>query len=88
MSRYHQRLGRPWQYIRRRALELSGFRCQRCQRPGRLEVHHRTALRAGGAAYDLENLEVLCRECHLRASGFIPVVGAEAWWRRLERAIR
>lgn len=33
---------------------------------GRLEVHHKKPVAQGGAWYDLENLEVLCRGCHIK----------------------
>jgi hypothetical protein len=38
--------------------------CQRCGGNRSLDVHHRVALKDGGAPYDPTNLEVLCRSCH------------------------
>ena len=88
MSRFHARLNRPrWLEARAEALDRAGYQCERCQRPGRLEVHHREALQDGGAPYAQSNLEVLCRDCHIRASGFLPVRGRPEWQRRLKRAI-
>ena len=66
MSRHHRALsGAHWERTRQRALERAGRRCERCGRPGRLEVHHKTALEDGGAPYAPDNLRVLCRDCHL-----------------------
>lgn len=39
---------RTWARIRRAALERAGFRCEACKLPGRLEVHHRIPVAAGG----------------------------------------
>ena len=67
VSQYHRhRLqARPWERTRRAAFERDGWRCVECGRPGRLEAHHITALHNGGAPYDLDNLETLCRPCHI-----------------------
>lgn len=45
-------------------MERAGWRCSRCKGTGRLEVHHKVALAAGGDRFALSNLEVLCRRCH------------------------
>ena len=83
MSRHHRALdGRRWPAARRAALDRDGWRCTACGRAGRLEVHHRTPLDAGGDPYALDNLETLCRRCHL-ASHARPVTPAAAAWRQL-----
>ena len=67
MSRQHVRLDRRrWALVRRRALERDGWRCQQCRQAGKLEVDHRVPLEDGGAVYDPENLQALCRTCHIR----------------------
>ena len=66
MSRQHRRL--PWRALaraRRAVLDRDGWRCRRCGHPGDLEAHHVTPLEAGGAALAVENLETLCRGCHI-----------------------
>ena len=65
-SRFHASLnaGR-WRAARRAAIARDGYRCTKCKRPGRLEVHHVKTLREGGAPYDLGNLATLCRSCHI-----------------------
>jgi 5-methylcytosine-specific restriction protein A len=49
-------------YLRRHPL------CERCQEAGLVEVavmvHHRQAIRQGGAVLDVENLMSVCRRCH------------------------
>ena len=80
MGRHHRRLQRRrWAAARRRRLDIDGWRCTACGRPGRLEVHHREPLRDGGPRYDPANLEVLCRPCHLERHGADP---ARLAWRR------
>ena len=58
---------KAWGRARLTALRRAGYRCQRCGGVRRLEVHHRTPLEHGGAAFDQRNLIVLCRTCHFRA---------------------
>lgn len=53
-----------WHRVRTAAKERAGYRCQRCGATGRLEVHHRVRLLAGGDPYAPEGLIVLCRRCH------------------------
>lgn len=67
MSRHHVEAarGRRWERARRAALERDGWRCGTCGGAGRLEVHHVRALSAGGAAFELANLETMCRGCHI-----------------------
>jgi len=50
-----------WRKLRKRALERDGYRCQRCDAPYPLEVHHKN-----GDPDDnrLENLETVCVPCH------------------------
>ena len=42
--------------------------CNRCNRPASVP-HHVVHLDNGGAKYDEDNLEPLCRECHEREHG-------------------
>ena len=73
MSRHHVKLNAArWQRVRRVVLDRDGWRCQstlpngeKCLRPGRLEVDHVVALHLGGAAWELANLQTLCRGCHI-----------------------
>ncbi len=63
-SRFHQSLRGPrWERVRRRVLDAAGWRCRECDKYGN-EVDHVQALHLGGAAWDLDNLQVLCRRCH------------------------
>jgi 5-methylcytosine-specific restriction protein A len=49
-------------YLRRHPL------CERCEDAGRVEVaamvHHKQAIRQGGAVLNMENLQAVCRRCH------------------------
>lgn len=63
-SRFHKRLNRRrWEAVRLTMLNNADWRCSDCRRFGN-EVHHVVPLHKGGAAYDLDNLAVLCRGCH------------------------
>jgi len=65
MSRQHERMNRRrWSLVRRRVLYRDGWRCRQCGRAGKLEVDHRIPLEDGGAPYDPQNLQSLCRGCH------------------------
>ena len=84
-------LGPRWGPIRRRILDRDGWRCRHCGRPGRLEVDHIRPLWKGGAPYDGDNLQVLCRGCHIRKTRKESkrVLGPKATaWRRLVDSAR
>lgn len=52
-----------WRTVRDRALRRAGFRCSKCSTKRDLQVHHLTYARRGAELDD--DLEVLCRGCHL-----------------------
>ena len=56
-----------WRRKRAAALKRAGFRCQVCNGSKRLDVHHRTYARLGNELVD--DLEVLCRDCHNERHG-------------------
>ena len=74
-----------WKRARRAALDRDGWRCRHCGRAGRLEVDHVVGLAAGGAPFDLENLQALCKPCHLVKTtterGGVPHAPDAAWGR-------
>lgn len=72
---------RYWERVRRRVLDRDSWRCTRCGRAGRLEVHHAD----GDPSHaDLSRLATLCRTCHIAAHAR-PITPAEAAWRELVR---
>ena len=72
---------RAWRRLRHVVFDRDGWRCERCGRPGRLEVHHRRPVRQGGADV-LDNLVTLCAGCHI-AEHAPPVDAERAAWRAL-----
>ena len=60
---------RRWQAVRRAVFKRDGYRCRACGRPGRLECDHVIPLDRGGAPYDMDNLQTLCRSCHFAKTG-------------------
>ena len=78
-SRHYAALDRRrWAAVRRAALARAGHRSERTGTASALEVHHKVPLEAGGAPYDLDNLEVLTREEHI-AEHRKPDPAREAW---------
>ena len=70
-----------WEPLRHKALERAGHRCQRCLKPGRLEAHHKIPVRvARELAFELRNLEILCRPCHFEEHRRLKVPAAIAAW--------
>ena len=69
--------GRRWQRLRRAALDREEWRCRTCGKAGVLEVDHVVRLEDGGPEYDLDNLQALCRGCHVSKTsaerGIIPL---------------
>jgi len=82
---------RAWRAVRAQVLARDGFRCRQCGRRGRLEVDHVVALDQGGAELDPENLQALCRHCHMvktrseRHQGAV-IEGRGAWRDEARRA--
>ena len=72
---------RQWERIRREVFERDGYRCQKCGKAGRLEAHHVVHLAAGGGNA-VENVQTLCRGCHIAHHGG-PVAEEQAGWDKL-----
>lgn len=69
MALRHRKLNRKrWALTRRRVFDRDGWRCRKCGGAGRLECDHIQPLerQADDAdPYDLDNLQALCRGCHI-----------------------
>ena len=87
MSKHHVRLqGKRWAAVRRLVLERDGWRCRKCGKAGRLEADHVKPLHRGGAPFDPDNLQTLCREHHIaktRSENQRPMTPDEARWRAM-----
>ncbi len=78
---------RAWRVLRMRVLHRDNFRCQNidCGKAGRLEVDHIIPLSQGGREHT-DNLQTLCRDCHIRKTArenSRPLTAAEKRWSRL-----
>ena len=73
-----------WWKVRVKALDRDGWKCA-CGRSGKLEVHHLLSIdRAPEKMYDLDNLQALCRDCHIRKhGGRVPSPEVKEWQRYL-----
>lgn len=52
-----------WRSVRQAALRRDNYRCRKC-RAAAEEVDHVLPRAMGGAVYDLQNLQSLCKPCH------------------------
>lgn len=60
-----------WQSKREAKLIEANFRCQKCRRRSRLQVHHLSYKRLGCEL--LSDLQVLCEGCHEKEHQLFPV---------------
>ena len=79
-----------WRRLRRKILVRDGWECQACGKLlGMAQVDHIKPVFQGGAAFDPENLQVLCVSCHVAKTridkGQLPDVEREAWVKYLAR---
>lgn len=61
-----------WQAVRLVAIRQAGHRCQICNSPHLLEVHHRTYRHRGYEDCNLQDLTVLCDGCHEKHHSKLP----------------
>ena len=60
---------RAWARLRRQVFARDAFRCRKCGRAGRLEADHVVPIWRGGAPLDVDNVQALCRTCHVAKTG-------------------
>lgn len=53
-----------WNTIRKYMLDQAKYKCQLCNSNGTLHVHHKTYEHHGDEHNHLEDLIVLCKQCH------------------------
>lgn len=64
---YKQFLGSDyWDCVRKYRMHQAGFACELCSAKGQLNVHHKTYEHHGAEHQFLEDLTVLCRDCHAK----------------------
>lgn len=87
MSRNHLKINpRLWHRARITTFKADGYRCRQCGRAGRLECDHVRPLQRGGHPLALDNLQTLCRGCHLAKTSLEnrrQRTGHEQAWRKL-----
>ena len=76
-----------WRALRQQALKRADDCCERCFSIGEIQVHHKVPVALGGAIWDLDNLEAVCRSCHLEAHRKIEAERLPDWQRRLYELI-
>ena len=76
-----------WKSLRQIALNRADGVCEKCRSRGELQVHHRKPVAQGGAIFDINNLIVLCRSCHLEAHRRIEHDKMPSWKRKLYELI-
>ena len=55
---------REWREVRKLVLKRDHYRCTRCPERYNLTVDHIIPLSQGGSPLDVENLRILCSDCH------------------------
>ena len=78
----HSMRGRKLREYRKRLLTEAGYRCTKCDRPGKLEIGHIVPIAQGGDKWARSNLPVLCVGCHAVKSGYpapMHVNGRNEW---------
>lgn len=95
MSAHHQNLNtRRWEHTRLKVICRDGMACQECGRVHRTnQVDHKIPLHVdpGQDPYDVDNLQVLCVECHEAKTAkelghaVTPVKGRDAWEKYLNQ---
>lgn len=82
MSRFH--LGnRAWAKVRKQVLDEENWKCSVCKKWGN-EVDHIKPIFRGGAEYERDNLQAICRGCHIDKSrrergSKPPIPGSKDW---------
>ena len=77
---------RAYQRLRRRILDANGWRCTKCGRAGRLELHHAIPVADGGDDSEA-NLIPLCRPCHFAAHDRKPGPDRREWRAEIARRL-
>ena len=57
-----------WQAVRKAVFERDGWACVLCGKMGILECDHRQPIVRAGDWFAMDNLQCLCRNCHIRKS--------------------
>ena len=74
-----------WKFLRMMALERDGWQCVQCGSRARLEVDHKRRIVDGGS-HALENLQTLCRHCHItktKAENAVSTIKGQRDWERV-----
>ena len=56
---------RRWKTLRKKVKQRAGNRCQECGKVGALDCDHIIPVDEGGDFWDIDNLQALCRMCHI-----------------------
>lgn len=65
-DREYQKCFKTWNSLRDELFEENGNKCEKCGSGLSLEIDHKHAIVNGGDMWDKNNLQVLCRKCHLK----------------------
>lgn len=85
---YRQYLkSRHWWDLRRQAFKKYGYQCNRCPARHKLQPHHHT-YRHPWELCTVDDLEILCRNCHRAEHGLPPIVPKprKPWKRKPRKA--
>jgi len=84
MEGQNYRLPRNWKYLRHAVFERDDYACVICGSRANIECDHRIARHQGGS-HEMDNLQTLCRSCHIektRADKGYSVSYSQIEWER------
>ena len=73
--------GQRWRRLRMQVFHDAGWRCEKCGKPGALECDHVIPVAKGGEKWDRDNLQTLCRSCHMAKTAKENMTGDRLAWR-------
>ena len=72
-----------WKALRSKVFRERGEQCEVCFSIGEVQLHHRVPVSLGGEIWNPDNLEIVCRSCHLEKHRKIEETKMPLWKRKL-----
>ena len=80
----HSYYSKRWREFRKKMLKDCGYKCASCSALNELHVHHIKPVYDGGDFYNPDNIEVVCRSCHMELHKEIAASYLQPWERALK----